>query len=195
MPPSRTFKKEPLVAVANFEGTPRWIDGILVKRIGQRSWLIKTAWGRIRPHLNHTRRRSVLLILPAAWEIDGSDGPRASYRQEDIPTEGDTAAKGPGNVAAGTHRIHPLRTRRPPDGHGDYVWGWRELVYDAKGAGSERTNHEQSALAVRSWLPSNEHPAVHRLRSDLCNGKLRKKRKRIRAGTSERRAFVGIYSG
>lgn len=121
MPASKAFKEGEPVVVVNFRGTPRWIDGTLVKKIGYRSWLIETAWGRIRRHLNHIRRRSSSSTSPAAWEIDGSDRPDVCRRPQDAPPQEDPAAGDPGSVATEPRRINPPRSRRPPDRYGDYV--------------------------------------------------------------------------
>ncbi|KAL1447424.1 hypothetical protein MTO96_044298 [Rhipicephalus appendiculatus] len=55
---SRRFAVGERVLIRQFLKKPDWIEGELLRRVGPRSWLVKSDHGKVRRHLNPMRKTS-----------------------------------------------------------------------------------------------------------------------------------------
>ncbi|XP_064462614.1 uncharacterized protein K02A2.6-like [Ornithodoros turicata] len=60
LPKSRTPVDGQVVLVKNFTGKPAWLQGRVVRRVGQRSWIVQTANGDVRRHIDHIKLRQTI---------------------------------------------------------------------------------------------------------------------------------------
>lgn len=140
---SRRFVKGQPVFALNFRGKPKWIEGILLKQLGLRSWLLQTTLGEIRRHVDHIRRRSSGATshatgspepltsgsyessVPAAWftAVEAQTA-TPSFAAESLPQSlplQRPEEMAPGGPAQVDRRTNPPRARHPPSRYGQSI--------------------------------------------------------------------------
>ncbi|XP_037522989.1 uncharacterized protein K02A2.6-like [Rhipicephalus sanguineus] len=69
----------------NFAGSPAWVGGTVLKRLGHRSWLIKSRSGTVRRHLDHIKPGAEAYPREDSPRNDQTNGPVASVQQDTVP--------------------------------------------------------------------------------------------------------------
>ncbi|XP_037521382.1 uncharacterized protein K02A2.6-like [Rhipicephalus sanguineus] len=132
---SRRFAVGERVLIRQFLKKPDWIEGEILRRVGPRSWLVKSSHGKVRRHLNHMRKTSQTgqtTPSPTDWSVadDFSDTtseetpsssadqrPDSLNMQNNPPSQPSTST----SQAGTTRKLRPPEVRRPPDRYGDFV--------------------------------------------------------------------------
>lgn len=130
---SRRFAIGDRVLIRQFLKKPDWIEGEILRRVGPRSWLVKSDQGKVRRHLNHMRKTSQTRqttqsrtdwsaaddLLDATPEETPSSSaaqpPESPEMQDHTPSQPSTSQ------AVATRQLRPPEVRRPPDRYGDFV--------------------------------------------------------------------------
>lgn len=126
------------VYIKNFAGKPSWIRGTVLKRLGSRSWIIKTEQGTVRRHEDHIRNtvtdsseklvtgssatrdiNNGLQAVPAQWTIPTIEGPAPTEEQGAPDAQPDILPVPDAVITTGSSR--PQRQRRPPQRYGDSI--------------------------------------------------------------------------
>lgn len=69
----------------NFSGSPAWIGGTVLKRLGYRSWLIKSGSGTVRRHLDHIKPGAEAYPTEGSPPSDQANGPADSEQPCTVP--------------------------------------------------------------------------------------------------------------
>ncbi|XP_064475427.1 uncharacterized protein K02A2.6-like [Ornithodoros turicata] len=80
LPESRTLHEGDVVLIRNFSSKPTWVQGDVTRRVGRRSWMVRTEDGECRRHIDHIRllRRKAQLLDTGtspllAWNIGDTE--------------------------------------------------------------------------------------------------------------------------
>ncbi|CAN8014625.1 unnamed protein product [Ixodes persulcatus] len=121
------------VWVKTFPDGKKWIPGVIERKLGHRSWMIRVEQGSIRRHTNHIRPRRVAshnqppqTAVAPGWDIKSRDDlpPRPATTIRDnsataIPEESVPVVPPTEHDTSGTRRSS--RDRRPPQRYGHDV--------------------------------------------------------------------------
>ncbi|KAL1430193.1 hypothetical protein MTO96_015309 [Rhipicephalus appendiculatus] len=129
---SRRFAVGERALIRQFLKKPDWIEGQILRRVGPRSWLVKSDHRKVRRHLNHTRKMSQTgqtTQSPTDWsaaddlldttpeEKPSSSAAQRPDMQDNTPSQPSTST----SQAVTTRQLRPPEVRRPPDRYGDFV--------------------------------------------------------------------------
>ncbi|KAL1433313.1 hypothetical protein MTO96_012710 [Rhipicephalus appendiculatus] len=132
---SRRFAVGERVLIWQFLKKPDWIEGQILRRVGPRSWLVKSDHGKVRRHLHHMRKMSQTgqaTQSPTDWSAaddlldttpeetpssSAAQRPDSLDMQDNTPSQPSTTT----SQAATTRQLRPPEVRRPPDRYGDFV--------------------------------------------------------------------------
>lgn len=119
----------------NFQGSPAWMEGTVLKRLGHRSWLIKSKSGTVRRHIDHIKAGAEAYPTEYSPPRNGENEPATSQQGTvpapyviEIPADG--CAAQPCEDQPGGSAQHPTtesrpqrppRQRRPPERYGDPI--------------------------------------------------------------------------
>lgn len=126
------------VFVKNFTGKPSWIQGTIIRRLGSRSWIIRTDQGTVRRHEDHIRNPVTdhprHFVTEASSTAKTSNGPQSLPAQWTIPTTGEPSpaeqqcapeaqaeVQPNADLVPSNSSARPQRQRRPPQRYGDGI--------------------------------------------------------------------------
>ncbi|KAL1434036.1 hypothetical protein MTO96_012030 [Rhipicephalus appendiculatus] len=126
------------VFIRNFVGSPAWIEGTVMERLGHRSWMIKCETGTFRRHLDHIKPGVEKSQAEARMASEHGEQ-RETTRQDTVPAPYMLDPSADSTVSSGyslteepapqepvtqpdtTTASRPQRHRQPPDRYGDSI--------------------------------------------------------------------------